>query len=162
MTRRYKRSDYSLAFRLWKPLADQGYAPAQVGIGEGFGVQQNYKQAVEWYRKAADQGDASGQYNLGGIYNNGLGVPQDYTAAARWLRKAADQENDDARGLALQQAPRTDQFQPNPDLVDLTAISQEAEREHQRLERERSIEQQHIQALDPHDQILSPRGTRRS
>ena len=42
-------------------------------------------------RKAADQGDAAAQYNLGVMYDNGQGVPQDYAEAVRWYRKAADQ-----------------------------------------------------------------------
>ena len=57
---------------------------------------QDYAAAVSWYRKAADQGDANAQYNLGIMYDNGQGVPQDYAAAAAWYRKAADQG--DARG----------------------------------------------------------------
>ena len=44
--------------------------------------------AVEWYRKAADQGDAPAQHNLGAMYANGMGVPQNLTEALRWLRKA--------------------------------------------------------------------------
>jgi TPR repeat protein len=42
-------------------------------------------------RKAAEQGDASAQYNLGLMYASGLGTPQDYTQAAFWFRKAAEQ-----------------------------------------------------------------------
>ena len=42
-------------------------------------------------RKAADQGVASAQYNLGGMYYRGEGVAQDYTQALFWYRKAADQ-----------------------------------------------------------------------
>jgi uncharacterized protein len=44
-----------------------------------------------WYRKAADQGIANAQYNLGVFYANGHGVPQDYVEAVKWYRKAADQ-----------------------------------------------------------------------
>ena len=44
-----------------------------------------------WYRKAAEQGYADAQYNLGILYANGQGVTQDYAEAARWYRKAADQ-----------------------------------------------------------------------
>ena len=44
--------------------------------------------AVEWFRKAADQGDAPAQHNLGAMYANGMGVPQNLTEALRWLRKA--------------------------------------------------------------------------
>jgi len=48
-------------------------------------------------RKAAEQGDASAQFNLGGMYYDGRGVPQDYAEAARWYRKAAEQGYDRAQ-----------------------------------------------------------------
>ena len=53
--------------------------------------------AFSEYRKAADQGDANAQNNLGIMYYMGRGVAQDYAAAISWYRKAADQ------GLALAQ-----------------------------------------------------------
>ncbi|MDB2497533.1 caspase family protein, partial [Verrucomicrobiales bacterium] len=46
---------------------------------------------VKWYRKAAEQGDAGAQFNLGACYKNGNGVPQDYAEAVKWYRLAADQ-----------------------------------------------------------------------
>ena len=58
---------------------------------------QDYAQAVQWFRKAAHQGFAAAQYNLGLLYDNGQGVPQDYVQAVQWYRKAADQENGDAQ-----------------------------------------------------------------
>jgi TPR repeat protein len=48
-------------------------------------------EAVRWYRKAADQGDAGAQSNLGFCYANGTGVAKDEVEAVRWYRKAADQ-----------------------------------------------------------------------
>ena len=51
----------------------------------------------KWYRKAADQGDAAAQSNLGVMYANGQGVPQDYAEAVQWYRKAADQGDADAQ-----------------------------------------------------------------
>ena len=48
-------------------------------------------EAVKWYRKAADQGDADGQSNLGLMYQNGRGVAKDEVEAVKWYRKAADQ-----------------------------------------------------------------------
>jgi len=48
-------------------------------------------EAVEWYRKAADQGDAGAQFSLGFMYANGHGVPKDEGEAVKWYRKAADQ-----------------------------------------------------------------------
>jgi len=38
---------------------------------EGVGVQQDNEQAAAWYRKAADQGDADAQRNLGSCYSEG-------------------------------------------------------------------------------------------
>ena len=53
-------------------LAQQGnsYAPFYLGLMyyNGEGVTQDYKQAVKWWRKAAEQGDASAQYSLGLMY----------------------------------------------------------------------------------------------
>ena len=46
---------------------------------------------MEWYRKAAEQGLARAQCNLGFCYENGTGVPQDYAKAVEWYRKAAEQ-----------------------------------------------------------------------
>ena len=52
---------------------------------------QDYEEAVKWYRKAAEQGYASAQYNLGVCYYNGKGVEQDYEEVVKWYRKAAEQ-----------------------------------------------------------------------
>ncbi len=57
----------------------------------GKGVPQDYKEAVRWYTKAAEQGDAQAQTNLGWMYEYGRGVPQDYKEAMRWYRLAAAQ-----------------------------------------------------------------------
>jgi len=60
-------------------------------------LQQDDAAAVSWYQKAADQGYALAQVNLGLMYVNGHGVSQDYTAAASWFQKAADQDFADAQ-----------------------------------------------------------------
>ena len=51
----------------------------------------NYTEAVKWYRKAAEQGYASAQCNLGDCYKQGNGVTKDYAEAVKWFRKAAEQ-----------------------------------------------------------------------
>ena len=58
---------------------------------------QDYVQAVKWNRKAAEQGFANAQYDLGVTYYNGQGVPQDYAEAVKWYRKAAAQGKADAQ-----------------------------------------------------------------
>ena len=57
----------------------------------GEGVPENDAEAVKWYRKAADQGYAKAQSNLGVMYDNGEGVPENDAEAVKWYRKAADQ-----------------------------------------------------------------------
>jgi uncharacterized protein len=52
-------------------------------------VPQNYAEAVKWLRKAADQGNAHAQYNLGYMYQDGQGVPQNYVQAHMWFNLAA-------------------------------------------------------------------------
>ena len=42
---------------------------------------QDYKEAVNWYRKAAEQGNAKARFNLGVMYEKGQGVRQDSVAA---------------------------------------------------------------------------------
>jgi Fusaric acid resistance protein family/Sel1 repeat len=47
--------------------------------------------AALWFRKAAQQGYALAQANLGVLYRDGRGVTEDVTEAVMWFRKAADQ-----------------------------------------------------------------------
>jgi len=57
----------------------------------GQGVPKDRAKAAAWYRRAADQGFALAQSNLGNEYDTGRGVSLDYAAAAAWFRRAADQ-----------------------------------------------------------------------
>jgi uncharacterized protein len=90
-----QRGDYATELALLRPLADQGNAVAQTGLGfmyrEGRGVPQDDAQAAAWFRKAADQGADYAQVMLGMMYRKGSGVPQDDAQAAAWFRKPADQ-----------------------------------------------------------------------
>ncbi len=47
--------------------------------------------------KAAEQGEASRQVELGRMYYYGDGVPKDHAEAAKWWRKAAEQGDDRAQ-----------------------------------------------------------------
>ena len=52
---------------------------------------------ARWFLRAAEQGNADAQYNLGVMYHEGRSVPQDYTEAARWFLRAAEQGNAEAQ-----------------------------------------------------------------
>tara|TARA_R110000787_G_scaffold44020_1_gene107788 strand:+ start:4825 stop:5658 length:834 start_codon:yes stop_codon:yes gene_type:complete len=81
--------------------AEQGDAEAQYKMGyisyTGAGVEQNYSEALRWYRLAADQGHVTATNNLGVMYRNGEGVPQNNTEAVKWYRLAAEQGHKNAK-----------------------------------------------------------------
>lgn len=79
-----------------KAMASKGDADAQNKIGCCFrwgiaGFAQKHEEAVRWFKKAADQGLAKSQSNLGVCYLNGTGVEQDSKTAVEWFSKAAEQ-----------------------------------------------------------------------
>ncbi len=57
----------------------------------------DYAVAMTWYLKAAEQGHAAAQCNLGVLFGLGQGVAQDYAEAMNWYRKAAEQGDADAQ-----------------------------------------------------------------
>ena len=63
----------------------------------GKGVPNDYAKAVYLLRKAAEQGHAGAQYNLGMIYAKGEGVPEDYVRAYAWTSVAAAQGIENAQ-----------------------------------------------------------------
>ncbi len=91
----YKAKQYDEVLRLFQVLTDQGYAPAQAGLGHmyanGKGVVQDYKKAFELYQKSANQGFAYAQSGLAYMYEQGLGATQDYKKALYWYKKSAEQ-----------------------------------------------------------------------
>ena len=103
----------------YRKAAEQGHADAQLFLGlsfaDGKGVPEpvmdimsqleaaladdepqpqapvDDREAVFWYRKAAEQGHAHAQFCLGLSFADGKGVPADDREAAFWCRKAAEQ-----------------------------------------------------------------------
>jgi len=91
----YQEGDYTSASNLWKPLAEAGSASAQVFVGmmysQGHGVDQDEKEAAEWYTLASQQGHSPAQWRLAIMYYHGSGVVQDYQEAAKYYSAAAQQ-----------------------------------------------------------------------
>lgn len=76
--------------------AKAGDAEAQNELGicyaNGQGIAQSSTQAVYWCNKAAEQGNAAAQYNIGLWYYAGKhGLSKDYKKATYWFAKSADQ-----------------------------------------------------------------------
>lgn len=83
----------------WQAKAVSGLPQAQFlwglcnysSIYSGADVEQNQREAVKWFRKAADQGLAAAQSQMGSCFELGRGVDKDGAEAVKWYRKAADQ-----------------------------------------------------------------------
>ena len=85
----------STDFTITKIFADQGNAEAQYSLAimysNGRGVSQDYFKAAEWYLKAANNGSAMAQFNIGQHYLHGSnGLPKNRVQALNWLKKAAN------------------------------------------------------------------------
>lgn len=63
----------------------------------GAGVAQNHKEAVAWFRRAAQRGDPDGQFSLGVAYEQGRGVTKNFKEAVVWFRRAAEQRHSAAQ-----------------------------------------------------------------
>jgi len=57
----------------------------------GEGVGKDYVQALIWFGRSADQGNARAQKNLGTTYQAGMSISKGPAEVIAWLRNAADQ-----------------------------------------------------------------------
>ena len=76
--------------------AEAGDAAAQTSLGvmyaEGYKpFPQDYKEAVKWFTKSAEQDNVEAQISLGFCYFKGKGVTKDYKEAVKWFTKSAEQ-----------------------------------------------------------------------
>ena len=84
---------------------------------KGEGVPENAAEAVKWWRKAAEQGQAKAQYGLGRMYATGRSVLKDDAEAAKWFRLAAEQGVASAQyglGLSTLLATASSRTMPKP------------------------------------------------
>jgi TPR repeat protein len=95
----YLMGDYEHAYTTMQALAetsDHGYAQYYMGMMymKGQGVEQDYKSAGEWFRKAAENRIPQAQFKLGKLYMKGEGVPRDYEFAYAWFSVGAEHKHD--------------------------------------------------------------------
>lgn len=91
----YNASRYELAYNILMALAEEGYAPAEHRIGDFYKhgippVKEDHYQALYWYERAAEQGLAWAQTDLGDLYSVGQRVSADPDKAVSWWREAAN------------------------------------------------------------------------
>lgn len=86
----FARGDLVLSMELWRKAAQLGYAPAQARLGDILDKAEEDVEAVDWYRKAADQGNAAGEHGLGQMYLKGEGIKKDFEQARVYILRAAE------------------------------------------------------------------------
>ena len=98
-----KKADeyYQKAAEVWLVAAEQGDAEAQFMLAtcysNGNGVNKSKTEALKWYQKAAEQGIADAQYQMG-LHCLGLDANNNSsTKAAEWFQKAAEQGHSEAQ-----------------------------------------------------------------
>lgn len=108
--------DLQEALYWYEKAAESDYPPAQIRLGSHYEYESCFvmyeqetnpdkteeeaiaqslsfeMEAAEWYQRAADLGDAVGQYRLGVYYHHGCGVPQDLRKAVDLFILAANQD----------------------------------------------------------------------
>lgn len=92
----FERGDLVVSMSLWRKAAQAGYAPSQVWLGDILDKAEEDVEAAEWYRKAADQGSADGEYGLGQMYLKGEGVKKDEAQGRRYIERAAAKNHADS------------------------------------------------------------------
>lgn len=90
---RFQAGDHAGAAQIVTQSAEAGNAVAQLRIAlmyaQGDGVPHSFKKAVEWYRRAAAQGEPESQSELGGFYEAGDFVEENWDLAARLWEASA-------------------------------------------------------------------------
>jgi len=86
----YRGGDVVQAMALLKKSADVGHAPSQSLLAYILDKAEFNDEAIAYYRKAAAQGDAEGEFGLGSMYASGEGVKRDPAEARKWITRAAE------------------------------------------------------------------------
>jgi hypothetical protein len=87
--------------QLLKLAAENGFPAAAYHLGlayqEGDGFPRDRKQALAWFNRAADAGNAEAQNALGDLYRYADPPEKDYTLALHWYSEAAERGNPDGQ-----------------------------------------------------------------
>ena len=101
-------SDFLAAKKYYESAANLGSVNGMYNVARMYERDENYPQALDWYKKAANSNDSSWHwtisdaiYSLGRFYNNGLGVPRDGSLAQTYYKQAADMGHETAKEAYL-------------------------------------------------------------
>ncbi|HZN24083.1 MAG TPA: tetratricopeptide repeat protein [Burkholderiales bacterium] len=86
----FHAGDIVHAMAILKKSADAGHAASQALLGDILDQAEFDEEAVGYYRKAALQGNAEGEFGLGKMYSTGEGVKRDNAEALKWITRSAE------------------------------------------------------------------------
>ena len=72
---------------------ENGDRRAQFEVGVKYYQAEDYKKALKWFKKSANQGHQVAPYNLGFMYYHGKGVSKNLKKALKWYKKSSDAGN---------------------------------------------------------------------
>ncbi len=102
----YNIGEYACADAEWRPLAEAGNRNAQFAMGMLAEAQGDTGGALDWYERAARQGQTAAQVVVGARYAMGMDVEVDLARAWYWLDQAARRNHPNAAEFRDTLVPR--------------------------------------------------------
>lgn len=101
ITNQPTEADQKKAYELMLQAAELNYPQAMLHVAtfysDGMGVEQNFEEAMLWYRRVAESVEPElvnvAQNNIGLFYYRGQGVTKDRQESLKWLQRAVDNGN---------------------------------------------------------------------
>ena len=81
---------YDIALRWWYEAAIEGSATAMCCLGREADIRRDYKNAIRWYKRAAQYDNTFAIDRVGTAYYHGLGVDKDVAESVKWFTKSAE------------------------------------------------------------------------
>ncbi len=108
-----RAGNFAEAYCVLKPYAESGDAEAQYNIGwmylNGYGLMMNDSKALEWWRRASDQGYTDASFSIAMLYSLGEGqVDRDMDKAIEFYLMAVEDGHEDANMIVRSMLARDD------------------------------------------------------
>ena len=135
------------AVRRW---AEAGHPKSQYAIGRlyesgchepGVDYDKDLAKAAEWYRKAAEQGDAKASLALLGLPTcHGRGVPQDHGRAKHWTWPAPEHERPEEKRDIVNFKEFQDQLKDSKEIEEVRKTIEEERKKREAVEKKKQSE----------------------
>ena len=109
-----RAGNFAEAYCVLKPYAESGDAEAQYNIGwmylNGYGLMMNDSKALEWWKRASDQGYTDASFSIAMLYSLGEGqVEKDMDKAIEYYLMAVEDGHEDANMIIRSMLARDDE-----------------------------------------------------